>query len=108
MAELNISQATYGRDTAGRKKLIKDLQDDLENVRKELNGSELKNLESTINTYWLGKDATEFKSKIKTTVSNIDAEIKKMKTTIENQFDTDTKGFSKMQTQNANAISQLK
>ena len=105
---LSIGSATYGRDTQGKKTLLKDLSNDLEAVRKELSGSEYKALTDTIDKYWVGKDATEFKNKIKTTINSIDAEIKKMKSTLENDFDTDTKGFAKLQSTNANTISQLK
>ena len=108
MAELTIGNATYGRDTSGKKKLVADLTGDLKKVREELTGKELTTLLDEIGKYWVGADATEFKSKIKSTISNIDAEIKKISSNLEKSFDTDAKNFSKFQNTNANQISGLK
>ena len=108
MGELTITNATYGRDTSGKKKLVADLVGDLKKVREELTGKELTTLMDEISKYWLGEDAKAFKQKINSTVSNIDSEIKKITNSLEKSFDTDAKSFSKMQNVNANEISGLK
>ncbi len=108
MGILTIGNATYGRDTSGKKKLVADLTGDLKKVREELTGKELTTLLDEVSKYWLGKDANEFKSKIKSTISNIDSEIKKISSNLEKSFDTDAKNFSKFQNTNANEISGLK
>ncbi len=108
MADLTILDATYGRDTVGKKKLVADLAGDLKRIRTELTGKELTTLMDEISKYWQGKDANEFKAKIKSTVGEIDAKIKKLSSDLEKSFDTDAKSFSKMQNVNANVISGLK
>ena len=107
MADLTMSNATYGRDFEGRKKLSADIADDLKKIGKELTGSELKNLYGTIDKYWSGKDATAFKKQIDTEVNSIVGEVKQLIKYFDQDLDTDAKAFSKLQSKNANTISGL-
>ena len=108
MAELNIGNATYGRDETGKKKLSAGVSDDLKKVISELTGSELKNLNDTIDKYWSGKDATAFKNQINKEVNSIVAEVKKLITHFDHDLDADAKAFAKLQDQNASAINAIK
>ncbi len=100
----SMSNATYGRDTAGRKKLLADLTGDLKKVRAELTGSELTNLLNEVSKYWVGADADKFKKLIKDDITYADSEIKKLIAELEKDFDTDSNQFAKMQSTIANSM----
>ena len=96
----NISDATYGRDSAGRKKLLTDLQGDIAAAIKVLQ-TEQQTVLGVVDKYWAGADATAFKKDFKKQTDQIASDFKQYSSAIETALSKDTKNFEKMQSQNS-------
>jgi hypothetical protein len=102
---LSINNASYGRDTAGKKKLVSDLQSDIDAAIKVLTGAEYNKVKTTVSNYWVGADANEFKTSLQLTANELAALFKTYKATIQKAMDTDSKQFASMQSKNASVVS---
>ena len=99
---LEMKNATYARDTAGKKKLLSELKGDVNNAIKAL--EQTSTVTNEVDKYWLGKDANQFKSSFKSSADEIKALYKKFNTLIENALADDAKQFGKMQETNSSEI----
>ena len=100
---IEMKNATYGRDTAGKKKLLAELQGDVNNAIKAL--EQTSTVTDEVDKYWLGKDATQFKTSFKKSADEIKTLYKKFNTLLENALAADTKQFSNLQSTNSSEIS---
>ena len=105
MAELNMSAATYGRDSVTTKSLVNDLKNDIAHSRKALTGSDYQRVITSVRQYWSGADADKFVNEFKKTVSYIDEQYKKFEGFLDTVFTADMNQFKKMQNVNADQIS---
>ena len=97
-----MSDLTYGRDSAGKKKLLTDYQNDLKNAIKVLE-DESNNVILTVRRYWAGADADTFISIFEKDVKNVKTQFKTYSSLIQEALDSDAKQFSK----NQNTISSM-
>ena len=98
-----MSDLTYGRDSAGKKKLLTDYQNDLKNAIKVLE-DESNNVILTVRRYWAGADADTFVSIFEKDVKNVKTQFKTYSSLIQEALDSDAKQFSKNQNTIANMI----
>jgi len=101
---LEIKDASYGRSKSGRKKLLADLQSDIDKAIKALTGNEFNAIKSEVNRYWSGDDAEKFKTTIKLSATELAALFKEYKATIASTLEADSKQFANMQSTNASSI----
>ncbi len=104
MADLNISGATYGRDTAGAKALISNLKGDISTAQKALTGADYQKIITFVNQYWSGADATKFINEFKKTVQYISTQYGKINSLVDTMISADAKYFAGVQNANANSI----
>ena len=104
MAELNMSNATYGRDTAGRKKLLTDLEGKINNAVKLLKGKEFTDIKNVVNANWSGVDADKFLDEIEADVSDLQNSYKKAFDIIQAALEMDAKNFAATQENVASSI----
>ena len=103
---LSIKDANFGRDKSGRKKLISNLQSDIDKAIKALTGPQYNTVRNTVTKYWVGEDADQFKANLQLSAKELAALFKEYKATIQKALDTDSKQFAGMQSQNAAIVSQ--
>ena len=102
---LAIKDATYARDVAGRKKLLANLQSDIDKAIKALTGTEYNTVKTTVNKYWVGEDAEQFKTNLQLSAKELEALFKEYKSTIQKALTADAKQFASMQSNNAAQVS---
>ena len=105
---LSMGQADYARDAAGRKKLVSDLQGDIDVAIKALTGAEYNAVLQAVNAYWVGADAEQFKKNLKESANELAGLFKNFKSQIQSAADTDAKRFASMQSSNATAVKNAK
>lgn len=105
---LDIKNATYARDKAGKKKLVANLQSDIDAAIKVLTGNEYNQVRQVVSKYWVGADADQFRTNLQLSAKELEALFKTYKSTIQKALDTDTKQFSSMQSKNAATVSQAR
>lgn len=103
---LEMKNADFARDKSGRKKLVANLQSDIDKAIKALTGSEYNNVRTTVSKYWVGTDADQFKANLQLSAKELAALFKEYKATIQKALDTDSKQFAGMQSQNAAIVGQ--
>ena len=101
---LNISSATYGRDTAGAKKLLTNLQDKLKVGTKALKGQAYTDVLNTVKANWSGVDADKFLSEFEAAVNEIEASYKSLNEVVQRAIEADAKAFASMQEKTATLI----
>lgn len=104
MAQLNINSATYGRDTAGAKKLLAELQKKISTSISALKGSAYTDVVNTVKKYWSGADADKFLSEFANEVTELQTSFKRYNEIIQTAMANDAKGFAGMQETNAGLI----
>ena len=105
---LEMKDATFARDKAGKKKLVANLQSDIDRAIKTLTGTEYNNVRQCVSKYWVGADADQFRTNIQLSAKELEALFKTYKQTIQKAMDTDTKQFASMQSKNASTVSQAR
>ena len=105
---LQIKDADYGRDVAGRKKLLSNLQSDIDKAIKALTGTEYNNVKTQVSKYWVGADADQFKTNLQLSAKELATLFKEYKSTLAKALDTDSKQFASMQSKNAAQVSQAR
>lgn len=101
---LEMKEATYARDTAGKKKLISDFQAEIDKAIKTME-SEQATVIDTVNKYWLGKDADQFKKDFKENVANMKSDFTRLKKSLDSVLTSDAKEFEKFQSNLAKNLS---
>lgn len=101
---LNISNATYGRDTAGTKTLLNNLKGDVEKARKLLTNANYQDVIKNVEKYWSGSDAEAFKQKFAKAVENISSKMQAYEKGLEIVIEADAKSFANMQYKNQGLI----
>lgn len=101
---LNMSNATYARDKAGRENLIKNLQGDIDRIIKKMQGSDYETVIKTVEKYWAGDDADKFIKAFKKSVKDVAKDMALYKAEIANAIKADSKYFAKLQTKNVGTI----
>ena len=95
MANVNITDMTYGRSDIGRATLLSNLKGDLNNAKAAF--GQLTEVNNTVRKYWSGTDADKFLAQLK---SKADAAAKKCdsyKSIVETALASDDKKFRAMQ-----------
>ena len=101
---LEIKNADYGRSVSGRKKLLADLQSDIDKAIKALTGNEFNSVKSEVSKYWVGEDAEQFKTNLKLSAKELETAFKEYKSKLASALSTDSKQFASMQSKNAAQI----
>ena len=104
MGNLNIEEATYGRDAIGINNLKNELGNTIQSARKSLRSENYQQVLSAINQYWSGPDAEKFKKELESSINTIDADFTKYVSVIDNALIEDYKQFFKMQQVNKESI----
>ena len=104
MANLSISSATYGRDSAGAAKLRTNLLGDIQAARKALKGADYQRVITTVRQNWAGADADKFVKEFKATVNKIYTDFETYGRFIDTALADDKRQFTKMQATNASRI----
>ena len=106
MANLSISNATYGRDRSGIAKIVSNLQGDIDRAKNYIDpdGAEVKSLFNTINQYWRGEDATKFKHELRAMLISDIQLLNRYKQSVQSLTDSDFKYFTDSQSKIANTI----
>lgn len=99
-SSLSISNANYARDKAGKEALKKDLSSQMDKVVSKLGGSNYDTMIKTIDRYWNGTDADDFKSDLKKKIEEVKSDVKKIRQYMENAIDKDYNNFVKFQSKN--------
>lgn len=99
-----VNDAAYGRDINGARKLLTELNADIDKAIKSLIGSDYTKLRDVIKNNWQGDDATQFAKGLEVAINDITAEFKKYKKYLETAVEEDLKQFQQMQTQNASNL----
>lgn len=99
MANLEITNATYGRSTAGQKSIVNNVQGDIDRAMKALDKSnkEYLNLRNTVKKYWTGPDANRFLKLLDDQRESIQNKMKSYKNTFVTALDQDRIQFDKTQ-----------
>ena len=100
---LAINEATYGRDAAGRKKLLADFQAEIDKAIKVME-TEQTTVIDTVKKYWIGKDADAFIKNFKQNVADMKADFNRRKKDLESVLSSDSKEFEKFQDKVANNL----
>ena len=100
MAGLTIDGASYGRSASGAKVLKNDFAGDIDNLIKVLNGDKYASFKKTIQTYWVGADATDFLNDIEKTRADLEKKLRSLKSTFNGAVDADIKQFGSFQSKN--------
>ena len=103
---LEIKNADYGRSVSGRKKLLADLQSDIDKAIKALTGNEYNAIKTEVAKYWVGEDAEQFKTNLKVSAAECEALFKQYKSDLAKALSNDSKQFASMQKKNATQIQQ--
>ena len=104
MAELNMANATYGRDVEGQKRLITNLTKKIEAAAEAVKGKDYTNLIRTVKMYWSGADADRFLEVLEEETNEIQAQIKQYASQLEAAIEEDAKSFAQMQETNSDLI----
>ena len=99
---LNIAQMTYGRDAAGRKRLVTDLKADLAAAKKAF--ADVAEIKSAVAKYWRGPDATKFMEGFETMSQAAGKACTKFGEYVDNALSADAKNFNTMQNTNASQL----
>ena len=100
MADLTITDTTYGRSTKGINALKNDILADIKIAKDRLNSDEYNNFIKEIKKYWVGADADKFIANFKSSVNSIRNGFASWEKTIIAKFDEDRTQFEKFQSGN--------
>ena len=104
---LKMSSVTYGRSKSGQKKILQNLQSDIDRAINYLNGAEYETMIKTIGKYWAGADADKFISELRAMLTADKALFKSYKQTVQRALDADAKYFASGQSTIANSIKRI-
>ena len=93
---LEMNSMEFGRNEAGRKKLVTDIQEDIAAAKKQVS-SETESLKKLIDANWAGADADKFKKKFQDNTNIIISNFERARTNIKTVFDEDARNFAKNQ-----------
>ena len=94
-SNFGISNATYGRSTAGQKAIVNNFQGDIERALKALDAdnAEYKALRKTISDNWSGADANAFLKLLDDKRTSIQSKVKKFKSAYSTVINEDNSKF---------------
>ena len=104
MSSFDMSNATYGRDSAGVAKLACEYLDDLEKTKKLLRGDKYTNLLNIIRENWSGEDAEAYIKSLNSKISTLETKIENYKYKIALALTDDYNEFMKFQRTNAQSF----
>ena len=106
MANLEITNATYGRSTTGQKIIATNISGDIDRAVKALDKSskEYITLKNTIRQYWTGPDANRFLKLLDDQRESIQNKMKSYKNTFKRALENDRTQFNKTQNNIANQL----
>ena len=99
---VSIDNMTYGRDEAGRKKLIADITKDLNDAKSAF--GQINDINTVVKKYWQGADATKYLAQLKEKANAASKSCTKYITTVTNALNSDAKSFAALQDKNASGI----
>ena len=97
---LTIGTATYGRSVKGAGSLKESFSQSIDNLVKVLNGDKYAAMKKTIQSNWVGADATDFLNDIEKTRASLEKSLKALKTKFNAAVDADSKQFTSFQAKN--------
>lgn len=104
MAEFNYAGATYARSNTGMKKLIANLQGDIDKACKAMTGNEYSNFIKQVRTNWSGVDAEAFIKNFQKDIKDAQKKIKAYSSRIQSTLERDNNAFRKMQKSNVSKL----
>lgn len=97
---LSMSTATFARSVKGAGSLKESFSQSIDNLVKVLNGDKYAAMKKTIQSNWVGADATDFLNDIEKTRASLEKSLKALKTKFNAAIDADSKQFISFQAKN--------
>ena len=93
----NYSNASHARNASGIKTVMSDINSDINDLIKALDGETYNNFLAAVKKNWAGADADKFLSTIDNEVKDVKKKINKYSDTIKGRLEADNRGFQKFQ-----------
>lgn len=94
---LDITKATYARSKQGTQALITNIENDIENVIKAIDGAKYTDLKKIANDNWAGDDKEAFFADLDKKRENLKTDLKNLKKIVRTDLEQDYNEFIKSQ-----------